>query len=486
MKNNIQKLVKWFCRHLTFNELASAVPVLLEVLSGKRKDIDLKPESDKPPHYRDFRVDTEPPLEVTESEDSTLDWQHLLKKHLKEKGKALQKINHKKLKPPPGCRCRHCNAPRSYLWINNGKLATQVLCKICGKTSPTHKTQRQSKAKYLCPFCEKKLFNWKESESSTAWKCGNKKCPHFLKKKSELTEAESENRKIQKYDPNYKLHYQYREYHIDYDKLKTARPEEKANVDLNKIHNNHHVVGLVLTFMVNLGLSSRVTRNALKGLFDIDISHQTVINYTNAAAAKLASFVDKNSPAPSSIAAADETYIIVEKLWHYTWFIIDSATRALCGYTLSNKRNTESALAVIVDAYGKPDKTKSAGRKLITDGNPSYDSAVMAYNKHLEEDHMLKKNTVIGLQNIDKESAKYREFKQLIERLNRTYKYHTRPRAGFKSFGGAVALTTLFVAYYNFMRPHMALKNNVPVKLDCLKKNMLMPEAWVTLLNQAA
>lgn len=77
MKNNIQKLVKWFCRHLTFNELASAVPILLEVLSGKRKDIELKSESDKPPHYRDFRVDTETPLEVTESENSTLDWQQL-------------------------------------------------------------------------------------------------------------------------------------------------------------------------------------------------------------------------------------------------------------------------------------------------------------------------------------------------------------------------------------------------------------------------
>jgi len=96
------------------------------------------------------------------------------------------------------------------------------------------------------------------------------------------------------------------------------------------------------------------------------------------------------------------------------------------------------------------------------------------------------KKTVIGLKNLDPESEEYRAFKQMIERLNRTYKYHTRPRAGFKAFDGAVALTTLFVAYYNFMRPHSALRNKAPVKLDCLTGQELMPQAWGVLLKQAA
>jgi hypothetical protein len=79
--------------------------------------------------------------------------------------------------------------------------------------------------------------------------------------------------------------------------------------------------------------------------------------------------------------------------------------------------------------------------------------------------HALVSKTVVGLENHDETSSEYRAFKQLVERLNRTYKFHTRPRAGFKSFDEACALTTLFVAYYNHLRPHSAIGNEVPVPL---------------------
>ena len=93
-----------------------------------------------------------------------------------------------------------------------------------------------------------------------------------------------------------------------------------TKVDLNRIHNSSHVVGLVLTFFINAGLSSRLTRDLLWGLFEIRLSHQTVINYVNAAAARIAPFLDADLPKPGPIAAADETYLIVENEWHYTWF----------------------------------------------------------------------------------------------------------------------------------------------------------------------
>lgn len=490
MKKNILRLVKWFCRKLTYNELASIVPVLLEILSGSRKDIKLKPD-DKPPHYRDFRVDTNYPL----TEDPSLkngeepcSWKHLLKTYEHTQGKPLSPVKRRGPNiPPAGCRCAHCDAPRKYLSINNGKLASQVRCKVCGNTSPTHRPQRESAATYWCPHCHYALFRWKNSANYTIYKCPNDECPLYLRNKKELTHEEKQQRTQQKYNPNFKLRYQYREYHIDPKKLTPARPDGPPTVDLRKIHNNYHVVGLVLTFMVNLGLSSRVTRNALKGLYNISISHQTVINYVNAAAYRLAHFVDKNSPRPSGTAAADETYIIVENQWHFTWFMLDAKTKALCGHNLSNRRCTESALALLYDAYGPPSDGLPEHTSLITDGLPSYDTAVMTYNAAIpDQKQKIDKKTVIGLQNLDPESEEYRAFKQMIERLNRTYKYHTRPRAGFKAFEGAVALTTLFVAYYNFMRPHSALYDAVPVQLDCLKGHKLMPEAWATLIEQAA
>ncbi len=290
----------------------------------------------------------------------------------------------------------------------------------------------------------------------------------------------------QKYNPNFKLHYQYREYHLSSDDLKSARPAYPTKVDIKKIHHNYYTLGLILTFSINLGLSSRITRDALKGIFDIHVSHQTVINYINATAGFLSEYIDDHLPFPKATCAADETYIIVKGKWNYTWFIIDSKTRAICGYNLSQKRDMQPALALLHNTYGSPGVSQSPP-DLVTDGNPSYDSAVMAFNDLIDKDvNKLTKHTVIGLKNLDQESTDYRCFKQLVERLNRTYKYHTRPRAGFKTFDGAITLTTLFIAFYNFMRPHSSLENRPPVKLKALESTQLLPEKWVTLIEQAA
>lgn len=80
-----------------------------------------------------------------------------------------------------------------------------------------------------------------------------------------LSAEEKAKREVQKFDPNYKLHYQYREYHLQAEDLKCRRPEMETKVNLNRILNSHHVVGLVLTFFINAGLSSRLTRNLLWG-----------------------------------------------------------------------------------------------------------------------------------------------------------------------------------------------------------------------------
>jgi putative transposase len=491
MKTKLMTLIKWFCLRLAYNDLASVVVILHEVLSGSRKDIRLKPE-ERPPHYRDFRIDTVGPLKAPpEAVPPRVsgDWQALLRQHEQSHGRKLVPIKRRQgaAIPPPGCRCEHCGAPRKYLYVNNGRQASQVLCKICGQTSPTHRVRRESGAEYWCPHCGRPLSLWKSSSVCTIFKCFSYTCPEYVRKRRALTEEEKRKRREQKYDPNYKLHYQYREYHLDPADLQPARPDRHGSkVDLSRIHNDMHTVGLVLTFMVNLGLSSRVTRDALEGIFAIKISHQACINYLNAVAARVSRLVDRCAPDPGDRVAADETYIIVENRWHYTWFGIDAETRAICGYNLSGSRDTQSALALLHDCFGTPGQCTWEG-KLITDGNTSYDSALMAYNAGMSEDRPpLDKRTVIGLENLDPESAEYRRFKQLVERLNRTYKYHTRPRAGFKTFEGAVTLTTLFVAYYNFMRPHSALDSHPPVRLQCLEGVTLMPQAWLALIREAA
>lgn len=50
---------------------------------------------------------------------------------------------------------------------------------------------------------------------------------------------------------------------------------------------------------------------------------------------------------------------------------------------------------------------------------------------------------------------------------------------------GATALTTLFVAYYNHLRPHSYLKGAVPVPLAGLNDVDRFPKQWEKLLELA-
>jgi putative transposase len=300
-----------------------------------------------------------------------------------------------------------------------------------------------------------------------------------------------EARKANRYNPNYKLRYQHREYHIDRAALKCRRVENAGAGALAAIRKSTHTLGLVLSMFINLGLSSRQTREALKGLFGISVSHQTVINYVMHAASALSGWLDAHLPVPGETAAGDETYIQVGGVWHYTWFVMDCATRALCGYNLSDTRGRVPALQTLVNAYGEPEGRDGVQHTFIRDGLGSYDNALAAYNQmdvtagRKNGKPALLGKKVIGLENTDSVSEEYRQYKQIIERLSWTYKFHTRPRCGFKNLDGATALTTLFVAYYNHLRPHSRLKGAAPVPLPKLREAALFPQQWERLIELA-
>ncbi|MEI3614882.1 hypothetical protein SPD89_21875 [Pseudogracilibacillus sp. SO30301A] len=61
---------------------------------------------------------------------------------------------------------------------------------------------------------------------------------------------------------------------------------------------------------------------------------------------------------------------------------------------------------------------------------------------------------MIGLTNDDPVSEEYRPLKQMIERLNRTFKGNYRATTGFDPQTGSIFYVTLFVAYFNFLQPH--------------------------------
>ena len=89
---------------------------------------------------------------------------------------------------------------------------------------------------------------------------------------------------------------------------------------------------------------------------------------------------------------------------------------------------------------------------------------------------------VIGLSNDDEVSKEFRWLKQIIERLNRTFKFSYKVSNGYGSDDGANTHLVLFVAYYNFLRPHTYTHwkpLNIVPELESVE---LMPAKWQTLI----
>jgi len=381
---------------------------------------------------------------------------------------------------PADVRCPYCDAPHEYLYYNDGKRREQILCKVCGAVFQLNKRFRPSTTTYWCPHCEHALYRWKEQSLCTIYKCHNNSCPAYLKNLGALNANE---KKLQKEKPSqFKLRYQYREYHFD-DKLRHSQPEDDG-VDLFCIHNSPNVLGLVLAFHVSFAIGARKTARILKEIFGIRISYQTVLNYASAAAWYCHRFNLVYKGDIDNESAGDETYIKIAGKHAYTFFFISAQSRKISAYHIDDSRDALPATIAMNEAVrtAKPDQKLA----LITDGNPSYPAGLHYLNSKRDAENQIEHRKVVGLQNLDEESELNRHFKQLIERLNRTYKHHVKAANGFKIKNGAICLTTLFVTYYNFLRPHMALDYNVPIPVKELAGPLKLQNKWCRIINMAA
>jgi len=486
----IISLVTWFCRQLSLEELFIAAAIILEVLNDDRPDIKCKNHfRQQHPNYRKYDVDPEQPLiecPPPKRREPTDSWEALLHTYRINTGKDLKPVRRhdRATSVQKSTRCPHCNAPGKYIYYNDGKKRSQLLCKVCNQLSKVAYRRHPSQSKYWCPCCNNALYLWKKSEILTIYKCPNDQCPRYLSAKAKLNAKE---RKLQKSKSSqFKLRYQYREYHFDPKYLVPASPQTSDLGRIDRIHSSFNTLGLVLTLSVSYGLSSRMSAHMLRHVFGINLSHVTVLNYLNHAAVLCHAFNSLHKGPVDARVAGDETYIRVADRWNYTWFTIGTRSRAIHAYHISDTRGTSDAFITLSETIRTaPENTTT---EFVGDGNPAYDSAVHAINNPaLLEGSIspLQRRTVIGLTNDDSESTEYRQFKQIIERLNRTYKFHTRARSGFKDFNGAVSLTALFVTHYNFLRAHCSLNYKTPVALPCLNGIQTIQARWTKILHMA-
>lgn len=206
-----------------------------------------------------------------------------------------------------------------------------------------------------------------------------------------------------------------------------------------------------------------------------------VANYALTAATVIKPFVDTFDYKPSNILSADETYIKVKGIRHYVWIVMDACKKSILGYQVSDTRAVGPCILAMRMAFDKFQIFPNKMLKFIADGYSAYPLARQQFE--LEEDKIFDLTQVIGLTNYDEVSKEYRWVKQVVERLNRTFKSSYRVTCGYGSEDGALYGVSLWVAYYNFLRPHPYNYWRPLNEIDQLKQADNMPAKWQILIS---
>jgi len=440
------------------------INVLLFLLFGR----DFKPKSKKCDDVKYAKLSVDPLPIFGKTKISRLhDWQELVQlKGIKPVRRRGDKI------PPKEAICPYCNAPHEYVYDNNGSRGA-YWCKVCDNKFHIEKPTRDDEP--YCPFCGYKLDLAKVRKSFDVFRCPNLDCLYRNRKLSAMT---AEQKSIYKRSAHlFKLRYIYRKFKFNFTSL-SKQNEYVPLVDLPNITASSHVLGLVLTYHINYGLPLRKTAALMYDVHNVKISHQTIANYCNAVAPRIKPFVDHFDYELSDLFCGDETYVKVKGKWHYIFFFFDAVKKIILSYRVRKYRDYQSAIRAINDVLVKLNEIPK-NLNLITDGNPIYLLAQQWFAQHGLNFNVTQ---VIGLTNDDEVSKEYRPLKQIIERFNRTFKGNYKPSTGYGSDGGAVSNVTLFVAYFNFLRPHSALDGNVPMLIPVLDKLPNMPAKWLKLI----
>jgi transposase-like protein/transcription elongation factor Elf1 len=464
--NHLLMIIEW---------QAQIIKYLCVLICGKN----FKPKNEKitDKEYMQLAVDQlpifgEPPIEQK--------WQYtdLLEEYRKKHGKELKPVRRRGgILPPKEAICPYCGAPPDYVYDNNGGRGA-YWCKVCDSKFAVQKSSKDDEP--YCPFCYRRLVLIKKRKAFDVYRCNNIDCSYRLKKLSAMS---TEQKALFKKSPHlFKVRFIYRKFNFKFLPL-SKQNEYVPLVDLPKITASSHVLGLILTYHVNYALSLRKTAALMYDVHGVKISHQTIANYCDTVAPRIKPFVDHFPYELSDSHCGDETYIKIKGVWNYVFFFFDAVKKIITSYRVQRERDHVSAVLAINDVLVKlKDEQNNLPEKinLITDGNPIY---LLAQQWFAQRNIHFDITQVIGLTNDDPVSKEYRPLKQIIERLNRTFKGNYKPTTGFAAEMGAISSVTLFVAYFNFLRPHTGIDGNIPAVIPEIQDLAHMPAKWCELIT---
>lgn len=375
--------------------------------------------------------------------------------------------------------CPWCGASSDYLYPNNH--GRQYLCKVCHHTF-TDKVSPRDKSGFYCPHCGRRLSAVHVRSGYVVYACMNRRCSYYLENKRRQDKFPDDPELIT-VSKKYRYRYHYREFTFNMEEVRSACKSFHTKVNLTRIHADQHTLGLILTYVINYGVSARKAANLMRDVHGIRISAQTILNYLSAVSSVVRNMVDNYPYELGSTQCGDETYVHIRGRNNYVYFFSDPIKKIITSYTIYKNRDTRNAVLSIYNVLRKFHNGLPGDLNFVTDANPIYNAAQIffmmnGFNWDLHQ--------VVGVKNKDSISREYRPIKQTEERLNKTFKENYYPMYGFNSLEKANQYMVLYVAFFNFLRRHSSLNYKPPVQLKELSSAGLMPDKWLKLIDMAS
>ena len=271
----------------------------------------------------------------------------------------------------------------------------------------------------LCPMCGRSSFLHHDHQHYSNYRCCDKRCNHsfFVFKRNAI-----------------------------------APPSMSALFGKTDFKRMRYPVFLIVTALSMFYLGKNSFRNIsliLRIAFNIKVSHTTIANWCTRFAPlfdnmrlKLLPLLDLNSDEWHT----DETVVKIDGVKHYIWFVVDSESRFIVGFNLSPYRDSAQAFSLLSEAanHGKPSA-------IVSDRYSAYKVPV--------------KTLFEGARHFRVESFKDDISNNLIECFHKQFKAWYKTKQGFSSFDTANNLISMFVFFFNFVRPHSALNNLTPAQV---------------------
>jgi transposase-like protein len=333
--------------------------------------------------------------------------------------------------------CPRCHSPSLFKFGKDAFGNQKYRCKECRRQfapdSPS--SSRHLKGYPKCPLCGKATFAHHVHKYYVRLRCCDKKCNHVF---SYVTNSAIP-------DPSSAfLH---------------GKP------DFSGMRFPLHVILLALNLFYSCNVSTRKISAFLLSSLAVRVSHVSVSRWIKLFApafSQLASDLSRSIRLSDSDEwHCDETVVKIKGKKFYIWFLLDSETRFVIDFHLSPFRDSQQALSLLANArknFGSPSTS------LVSDRFMAYTFTVKNLFPHIRH---------IRVESFDADISN-----NLIEAFHGQFKAWYKPRRGFFSFDSANSLISVFVFFYNFIRPHSGLNGLSPAQVAGLDYSEQTRNSW--------